>query len=96
VITSRRNFLVGSLATLFAAPAIVRCGSLMPVKAMPDLLPPQLSFEEIMARAYALTRKAIEENLYMRRPGTRMVRMFTLGSPLGHAVLYHTGRIYRA
>ena len=34
MITSRRSFLTGAVATLFAAPAIVRCTSLMPVKAI--------------------------------------------------------------
>jgi hypothetical protein len=32
MLIERRKFLIGSLATLFAAPAIVRAGSLMPVK----------------------------------------------------------------
>lgn len=31
---SRRSLIRGAVATLFAAPAIVRCGSLMPVKAI--------------------------------------------------------------
>lgn len=34
-ILSRRNLIIGGAATLFAAPAIVRAGSLMPVKVIP-------------------------------------------------------------
>lgn len=35
MITSRRSFLTGLTATLITAPAIVRAGSLMPVKQLP-------------------------------------------------------------
>ncbi len=37
MILHRRSFLVGLGASLFAAPAIVRAASIMPVKAMPAL-----------------------------------------------------------
>lgn len=37
MITSRRSFLTGLGAVLITAPAIVRAGSLMPVKVMPQM-----------------------------------------------------------
>jgi len=70
VIQSRRNFLIGAVASLIAAPAIVRAGSLMPVKVMPEL--PSV-FEAFTYNAewteirlgYAITREAINRNLYV-------------------------------
>jgi len=38
MIINRRNALIGGLASLLAAPAIVRAGSLMPVRAVPRLI----------------------------------------------------------
>lgn len=35
ILPSRRGFIVGAAATLFAAPAIVRAASLMPIRPLP-------------------------------------------------------------
>jgi hypothetical protein len=63
IITSRRSFITG-LVALVAAPAIVRAGSLMPVK----VLEPSLSVEELlrlrMEEAYRITRENLSNSLY--------------------------------
>ncbi len=70
IVQSRRSFIRGAVATLFAAPAIVRAGSLMPVKAIPELN--EAAIEDFIYRqhwthialGYSITRKAIDKNLY--------------------------------
>ena len=64
--TSRRNFLTGLASFVAAAPAIVKAANIMPIKAI-------LNFEELpfnyqalyneVSLGYAITRKAIVENL---------------------------------
>ena len=66
ILSSRRLFIKG-LISLVAAPAIVRAESLMPVKAIPMLLPGEVNFENYCVHqqiglGYAITRKAIEDN----------------------------------
>ena len=53
IIPSRRGFLTGLGAALITAPAIVRAGSLMPVKVMvePYGIGPMMSVVEIINRA---------------------------------------------
>jgi hypothetical protein len=67
LLTSRRGFLTGLGAVLVAAPAIVRAGSLMPVKAMietSELQPYQKAMIEHMVRTADEGRLAIlGENL---------------------------------
>ena len=64
---SRRTFLTGLISFAVAAPAIVKAVNLMPVKAILDFeeLPFQYQFlyNEI-ALGYAITREAIDRNLY--------------------------------
>lgn len=70
---TRRSFLTG-LTAAFAAPAIVRAASLMPVKSMP----PADVLDLLKARvdaAYALTRAHIEAALY----GTGTVQTYPGG-----------------
>ena len=65
--TSRRNFLTGLASFVAAAPAVVKAANIMPIKAI-------LNFEELpfnyqalyneVSLGYAITRKAIDENLY--------------------------------
>lgn len=38
IILPRRKFLIGSLATLFVAPAVIRSGALMPVKSFAETI----------------------------------------------------------
>jgi len=67
MIQSRRSFIRGAVATLFAAPAIVKISSIMPVKALPAELSEAFVYQytwNYFALGYAITRKAIDENLY--------------------------------
>ncbi len=61
--TTRRSFITG-LISFVAAPAIVRAGSLMPVKVME----PTLSIEDILRQrmdaAYAVMQDNLNRNLY--------------------------------
>lgn len=52
MITSRRTFLTGLGAALITAPAIVRAGSLMPVKQMVDLPEGLVRIEGLIASEY--------------------------------------------
>ena len=76
---SRRSFITG-LGAIFAAPAIVRVSSLMPVKALLQPTP-----EEIynIGLGYAITRQAISNSLYVSKtwydePGEKL-RHTTIG-----------------
>ncbi len=61
---SRRQILRGMLG-LVCAPAIVRASSLMPIKVMRD----EYRFAHVsIALGYAITREAIEQNLYGNHP----------------------------
>jgi len=75
--TSRRGFLGGLGATLITAPAIVKAASLMPVRGLIMPLDENLlihatervAYSYIDSRAaialgYAITKKAIDDNLY--------------------------------
>lgn len=55
---SRRS-LIGSLISLVAAPAIVRAGSLMPVK----IIPPPMSIEELLRLRIADAERVMMENI---------------------------------
>lgn len=66
MISSRRSFLTGLGAALITAPAVVRAGSLMPVKAI--VIDP---YEEVarllrqrMDEVYRVTRIQMSENLF--------------------------------
>jgi len=65
---SRRNFLGG----LIAAPAVVKIGSLMPIKGIiMDFQPPfdYHYFHQQVSLGYTITREAINRNLYERGTG---------------------------
>lgn len=66
MITSRRVFLTGLVSAL-AAPAIVRAGSLMPIRAPKLFIPLDLLHQrmnELYARANAEMRKNIGQELF--------------------------------
>lgn len=89
---SRRGFITG-LAATFAAPAIVRASSLMPVKAMPaedNLAVMQKLLEARLSDAYRVTKKHMDQMLY----GDTFSRTFTLGdeSKIEHVPAF---RVYR-
>lgn len=60
---SRRSFFTGLVAAI-AAPAIVRAGSLMPVKSMPSVDDLERLLQERMNEAYRLMDRSITEILY--------------------------------
>ena len=65
MISNRRTFLTG-LASLIAAPAIVRVSSLMPVKALRPATDEEIwaLLRERMDEAYAVTRKSMAQSLF--------------------------------
>ena len=66
-ILARRSFLAGLGSFLIAAPAIVHAGNLMPVKAILEFEKLPFQYEYLHAQiglGYAITRKAIIQNLY--------------------------------
>lgn len=60
---ARRSFLTG-LSAIIAAPAIVRASSLMPVKALKSGWDYERYVWTDTSLGYAITREAIEDNLY--------------------------------
>ena len=60
---SRRSFLTG-LASLIAAPAIVRVTSLMPVKAMPSVEDINALLKARMDECYRITAQNLSDALY--------------------------------
>lgn len=86
---SRRGFFTGLGASLIAAPAIVRAGSLMPVKSMPDVdaLMDAISrgpYEASIFDLQAVVRKAFLPRLFVQTYET---------SPFLKAALLHNGLI---
>jgi hypothetical protein len=75
-IAARRNFLIGSLATLFAAPAIVRATSLMPIKTLPRVITltgwdqyGDFTTENLIVRYSFRTQQWREINMIISDPG---------------------------
>jgi hypothetical protein len=64
MISSRRGFLTGLVASAFAAPAIVRAASLMPVKAMPPVETLEDLLRARMQDAYRITREQMSRLLF--------------------------------
>jgi hypothetical protein len=73
MISSRRGFLAGLVASAFAAPAIVRAASLMPVKAMP----PVETLEELL--------RARMDDAY--RVVARNIAAIMFGFPVDHPAI---------
>ena len=64
MITSRRSFLTGLGAALITAPAIVRAGSLMPVKQMPTVEDLNDLLRRRVDGAYAAMLENLDRNLF--------------------------------
>jgi hypothetical protein len=67
MITSRRSFLTG-LASVIAAPAIVRMSSLMPVKAMPSAEDLNALLHARLDECYQIVRKNMQQSIFYSTP----------------------------
>ena len=66
LIMPRRAFLSG-MASLFAAPAVVKASNIMPVKVMPpELVVEKYAYHEV-AVGYRITRKEVGDELWNRQ-----------------------------
>lgn len=81
IILPRRKFLVGSLAALFVAPAIISSGVLMPVKSFAQEIDVLNDLSDYHAQYADFKKRFLEE--YRKSPDAEAAKKFNVGAFAG-------------